>query len=129
MMAGFGDGDATSAAGADSGPARHIPVLLEEVAQAMGAKPGETIIDGTFGAGGYSRRIMDVGANVIGIDRDPDAIRDGQLQDRLVRCVRVLRVSARRLRCVRLWVASSNIRASTTLETVALRNSISAART
>ncbi len=78
MMAGLGDGDAKSAAGADSGPARHIPVLLEEVASAMGAKAGEIIIDGTFGAGGYSRRIMDAGASVIGIDRDPDAIRDGQ---------------------------------------------------
>ncbi len=70
MMAGHGAGTA----GADGGPARHIPVLLEEVAAAVAAKPGETVIDGTFGAGGYARRILADGANVIGIDRDPDAV-------------------------------------------------------
>lgn len=74
MMAGLGAGNA----GAEGGPARHIPVLLEEVAAAVAAKPGETVIDGTFGAGGYTRRILAEGAHVIGIDRDPDAIAAGQ---------------------------------------------------
>jgi 16S rRNA (cytosine1402-N4)-methyltransferase len=74
MMAGLG----TGLAGAEGGPARHIPVLLEAVAAAVAAKPGETVIDGTFGAGGYTRRILADGANVIGIDRDPDAIATGQ---------------------------------------------------
>ena len=74
MMAGLGAGNA----GAEGGPARHIPVLLEEVAAAVMAKPGETVIDGTFGAGGYTRRILADGADVIGIDRDPDAIAAGQ---------------------------------------------------
>ncbi len=74
MMAGLGAGNA----GAEGGPARHIPVLLEEVAGAVAAKPGETVIDGTFGAGGYTQRILADGANVIGIDRDPDAIAAGQ---------------------------------------------------
>ena len=74
MMAGLGAGNA----GAEGGPARHIPVLLEEVAAAVAAKPGETVIDGTFGAGGYTKRILADGANVIGIDRDPDAIDAGQ---------------------------------------------------
>ena len=74
MMTGHGAGTAS----AEGGPARHIPVLLDEVAAAVAAKPGETVIDGTFGAGGYSKRILADGAHVIGIDRDPDAIADGQ---------------------------------------------------
>jgi 16S rRNA (cytosine1402-N4)-methyltransferase len=72
MMA--GSGDQSDAVG---GPARHIPVLLEEVLAALAPQPGETIVDGTFGAGGYSRAILDRGASVIGIDRDPDAIAAG----------------------------------------------------
>ena len=80
MMTGHSAGtvDATDAASVVGGPARHIPVLLEEVARAMSAKPGEVIIDGTFGAGGYTSRILVDGANVVGIDRDPDAIAAGQ---------------------------------------------------
>jgi 16S rRNA (cytosine1402-N4)-methyltransferase len=74
MMTGHSAGDA----GVVGGPARHIPVLLEEVAKAITAQPGETIIDGTFGAGGYTSRILADGAFVIGIDRDPDAIEAGQ---------------------------------------------------
>ena len=50
MMAGRGR---TSAAA--GGPARHIPVMLSEVLAALEPKDGEIIVDGTFGAGGYSR--------------------------------------------------------------------------
>lgn len=80
MMTGHSAGtvDETDAASVVGGPARHIPVLLEEVAKAVAAMPGEAIIDGTFGAGGYTSRILADGANVIGIDRDPDAIEAGQ---------------------------------------------------
>ena len=53
---------------------RHVPVLLAEVLTALDPRPGQTIIDGTFGAGGYSAAIMERGAAVIGFDRDPDAI-------------------------------------------------------
>ncbi len=60
------------------GPARHVPVMLAEVLAALQPKYGETIIDGTFGAGGYSRAIIEAGAQVIAIDRDPNAIADGQ---------------------------------------------------
>jgi 16S rRNA (cytosine1402-N4)-methyltransferase len=60
------------------GVARHVPVLLTEVLAALGAAPGSTIVDGTFGAGGYSRALLDAGAAVIAIDRDPDAIAAGQ---------------------------------------------------
>jgi 16S rRNA (cytosine1402-N4)-methyltransferase len=59
------------------GPARHIPVLLSEVAMALEPLAGATIIDGTFGAGGYTRALLAMGARVIAIDRDPDAIAAG----------------------------------------------------
>lgn len=60
-----------------SGPA-HIPVLLDEVVAALAPAPGETMVDGTFGAGGYTRALLGTGARVIAFDRDPDAVRDGQ---------------------------------------------------
>lgn len=60
------------------GLARHIPVLLAQVLDALDPKPGETIVDGTFGAGGYSRAILDRGAQVVAIDRDPQAIACGE---------------------------------------------------
>ncbi|WLR98179.1 16S rRNA (cytosine(1402)-N(4))-methyltransferase RsmH [Shinella sumterensis] len=63
---------------ADGGPVRHIPVLLSEVIQALAPKPGQTVLDGTFGAGGYTSAILAEGANVIGLDRDPNAIAGGQ---------------------------------------------------
>jgi 16S rRNA (cytosine1402-N4)-methyltransferase len=58
--------------------APHVPVLLDAVLAALAPAPGETHVDGTFGAGGYSRAILAHGARVIAFDRDPDAIRDGQ---------------------------------------------------
>jgi 16S rRNA (cytosine1402-N4)-methyltransferase len=58
---------------------RHIPVLLDEVMGALALQAGETVVDGTFGAGGYTRAMLAVGVGrVIGFDRDPDAIRDGR---------------------------------------------------
>lgn len=62
---------------ADGGPVRHIPVLLSEVVEALQPKPGEVILDGTFGAGGYTSAILAAGADVIGLDRDPNAIAGG----------------------------------------------------
>lgn len=59
-------------------PSPHIPVLLDEVVGALDAKPGETMVDGTFGAGGYARALLATGAQVIAFDRDPDAIEAGQ---------------------------------------------------
>lgn len=56
----------------------HIPVLLDEVLEALAIAPGEIHVDGTFGAGGYSRAMAGKGARVIAFDRDPDAIREGQ---------------------------------------------------
>jgi 16S rRNA (cytosine1402-N4)-methyltransferase len=56
----------------------HIPVLLDEVMAGLAPQPGETHVDGTFGAGGYTRALLAAGANVIAFDRDPDAIAEGQ---------------------------------------------------
>lgn len=52
------------------GPA-HVPVLLAEVLEAIQPGPGLTIIDATFGAGGYSRAFLEAGAAVVAFDRDP----------------------------------------------------------
>ena len=49
----------------------HAPVLLAEVIEALSPRPGDVMIDATFGAGGYTRAILATGAEVIGLDRDP----------------------------------------------------------
>ncbi|WP_254601881.1 16S rRNA (cytosine(1402)-N(4))-methyltransferase RsmH, partial [Sphingomonas bacterium] len=56
---------------------RHAPVLLDAVIAALAPAGGETHVDGTFGAGGYTRALLDAGARVIAFDRDPDAIAEG----------------------------------------------------
>lgn len=58
--------------------APHIPVLIEEVIAAIAPRPGLTIVDATFGAGGYSVALLEAGAMVHAFDRDPDAIAAGQ---------------------------------------------------
>ncbi len=74
MVANPGEGS-TDAGG---GPVRHIPVLLNEVLSALEPVDGKVILDGTFGAGGYTSAILDAGADVIALDRDPTAIAGGQ---------------------------------------------------
>ena len=55
--------------------ADHAPVLLREVLEALSPRDGGVYIDGTFGAGGYSRAILDsADCTVWAIDRDPQAI-------------------------------------------------------
>jgi 16S rRNA (cytosine1402-N4)-methyltransferase len=59
--------------------APHVPVLIDEVIAALAIQGGDTLVDGTFGAGGYTRAMLGAGAGrVIGFDRDPDAIKAGQ---------------------------------------------------
>ena len=58
--------------------APHVPVLLAEVIEALAPRPGDVIVDATFGAGGYTRTILDTGATVHAFDRDPDAIAAGR---------------------------------------------------
>ncbi len=58
---------------------RHIPVLLNEVVDALALRDGGRYLDGTFGAGGYTTAMLDrADCQVIAIDRDPDAIAAGR---------------------------------------------------
>ncbi len=62
-----------------SHPSVHVPVMLEEVLDALSPADGEVFVDGTFGAGGYARGLLERGrCRVIGIDRDPDALALGE---------------------------------------------------
>lgn len=61
--------------GVDGAATAHIPVLLKEVLAALRLAPGETVVDGTFGGGGYTRAILQAeSVAVIGFDRDPNAV-------------------------------------------------------
>jgi len=54
--------------------ADHVPVLAEEVRELLSVQPGETIVDGTFGAGGHSRLLaedLQGSGKLVAIDRDP----------------------------------------------------------
>jgi 16S rRNA (cytosine1402-N4)-methyltransferase len=54
--------------------ADHVPVLAEEVRELLAIQPGETVVDGTFGAGGHSRLLaadLEGSGKLIAIDRDP----------------------------------------------------------
>jgi len=52
--------------------------LLNEALDALAPREGGVYVDGTFGAGGYTRALLDRGASVIALDRDPSAIRAGE---------------------------------------------------
>ena len=57
---------------------RHIPVLGRQAVEMLQPRDGGIYIDATFGAGGYSRAILEtVGARVVGIDRDRSAVTAG----------------------------------------------------
>ena len=51
----------------------HIPVLLDPILKAVAPVQG-LWLDGTLGAGGYTRALLGAGARVIGVDRDPLAL-------------------------------------------------------
>lgn len=58
--------------------ARHIPVLLPEVLGVLAPQSGGMFLDGTFGAGGYTRALLQVAqTRVVAFDRDPSAILNG----------------------------------------------------
>jgi 16S rRNA (cytosine1402-N4)-methyltransferase len=60
------------------GPTRHIPVLARAALEHLNIRDGGVYIDGTFGAGGYTRLILEAAnAKVIGIDRDQSAVARG----------------------------------------------------
>lgn len=57
----------------------HVPVLLNEVVDALSPRDGGVYVDGTFGAGGYTLAILSAAnCRVWGIDRDPEAIERGR---------------------------------------------------
>lgn len=57
---------------------RHIPVLGHNAVEMLTPRDGGIYVDATFGAGGYSRMILETkGTRVIGIDRDRSAITGG----------------------------------------------------
>ncbi|WP_442756916.1 16S rRNA (cytosine(1402)-N(4))-methyltransferase RsmH [Methylocystis sp. JAN1] len=63
---------------ADGGPVRHTPVLLHEAVEALRPRDGGRYLDGTFGAGGYTRALLAVAdTKVLALDRDPTAIAAG----------------------------------------------------
>jgi 16S rRNA (cytosine1402-N4)-methyltransferase len=74
-MTGRGEGNPDAAGGL----ARHVPVLVREVIDALRPRPGGSYCDGTFGAGGYTRAILEAApdSRVVALDRDPSAIAGG----------------------------------------------------
>jgi 16S rRNA (cytosine1402-N4)-methyltransferase len=57
---------------------RHIPVLGREAVEVLSPREGGIYVDATFGAGGYTRAILEIpGTRVIGIDRDRAALAAG----------------------------------------------------
>jgi len=55
-------------------PARHVSVLAKETLEALAPQSDEIFVDGTLGAGGHSKELATAGAQVIGMDRDLDAL-------------------------------------------------------
>jgi len=60
----------------ESGPVFHVPVMLDEVAALLRPAPGMLFLDGTVGGGGHSERLLECGADVIGLDQDPEAVEE-----------------------------------------------------
>jgi 16S rRNA (cytosine1402-N4)-methyltransferase len=74
MMAGRGPGIPAVAGGL----ARHIPVLARAAVSYLAVRDGGCYIDATFGAGGYTRLLLEAsGTQVLAIDRDPAAVAAG----------------------------------------------------
>ena len=53
---------------------RHVPVLLRETVAALDVKRGGRYVDGTLGRAGHAREVVALGGEVLGIDRDDQAV-------------------------------------------------------
>ncbi len=67
--------DGMSDDAAEEGGFSHVTVLLHETVDMMDARPGKVIVDCTLGGGGHTELLLEKGATVLGIDRDPAARR------------------------------------------------------
>ena len=86
IFAGPGTGNASSCSSGRQGPVRHtmgahvsehVPVMLDEVVEAVAPRPGGRYVDCTFGRGGHTRAVLDrIGpaGRVLAMDRDPRAV-------------------------------------------------------
>ena len=54
--------------------ARHVPVMAGPVTELLRPRPGAVIVDATLGLGGHAEALLDAGATVVGLDRDPAAL-------------------------------------------------------
>lgn len=55
----------------------HTPVLLKEAVELLDVQDGRWYVDATFGRGGHTREILDLGGSVIALDHDKEAITYG----------------------------------------------------
>jgi len=56
----------------------HRPVMVNEVLEYLACRPGQVVVDATLGSGGLAAAIVESirpGGKLIGIDRDPEAIK------------------------------------------------------
>ena len=75
----------------------HRPVLESEVLELLEPKPGSLIVDATCGGGGHTEAFLESGANVLALDRDPDAIQ--HVSEQLARFGKRLAVRQANFRC------------------------------
>src|SRR4029453_15624629 len=75
----------------------HRPVLESEVLELLEAKPGSLIVDATCGGGGHTEALLESGANVLALDRDPDAVK--YVSEQLARFGERLAVRQANFRC------------------------------
>ena len=62
----------------ENGAVYHVPVMVDEVAALLRPAPGMLFLDGTLGGGGHSERLLECGAEVIGLDQDADAVAEAR---------------------------------------------------
>lgn len=56
----------------------HTPVLLQEVIRGLQVTAGKRFIDATLGGGGHTKKMLEMGAEVLAIDEDGDAIEENE---------------------------------------------------
>jgi 16S rRNA (cytosine1402-N4)-methyltransferase len=58
----------------------HRPVLATEAVDLLAPRPGSLVVDATVGGGSHSEALLQAGADVLGLDQDPDAIEYARAQ-------------------------------------------------